>query len=481
MATGIDTSNILQPGAISLPYLNRTLISDLQLLSPAYWSEYVNIYGNEDLTWWLSTFGGMEEVKNRDYFWFEQRGKLMVAITNKTTVGAAANATITVTIIVGDHFGSGTESPLRVGETVRVASTNVEGVILTIDKSVDNAHSCTIRPKKLGTSLATAGQVSLLANDILIFGGDVDAGEASDSIQPLIPLDIKRTNSVTELRETWAASDLAEMTAIFYTSGNAQSGLLPGGNQAGTSYFTYSGLCKAEQRFKNYVEEKLVFGDVQTNTGLNNSTGAIGLVPNILQNSPTLTYTPGNLDIGFAHLVTRLMRVNGTAKQAMWLSDVFQSEDFSDSLFAQFPAGAFVWGQGEKSQEASLAYGFRSLNIDGFLLQKKTYENFNTEIKTGKTPAIDRFRDFGIICPMGAVPVTGTNGGGSGMYKNISVVYMPPPATETGTVANGIRVWEHGGGSRKSSDGKMIDYIEMLTYRSVRCAGLNQFIVVDSI
>lgn len=478
---GIDTSNILQPGAISLPYLNRALISDLQLLSPAYWSEYVSIYGNEDLTWWLSTFGGMEEVKNRDYFWYEQRGKLMVAVTNKTTVAAGANATITVTIIVGDHFGSGTESPLRVNETVRVASTNVEGVILTIDKSADNAHSCTIRPKKLGTSLATAGQTSLLANDILIFGGYVDAGEASDSIQPLIPLDIKRQNTITELRDTWAASDLAEMTAVYYNKGATDAGLLPGGQQAGTSYFTYKGLVKAEQRYKNYCEEKLVFGDVQTNTGLSNSTGSIGLVPNILQNSPTLTYTPGNLDIGFMHLVTRLMRVNGTAKQAMWLSDVFQSEDFSDSLFTQFAGGAFVWGYGEKSEEASLAYGFRSISLDGFLLQKKTYENFNTEIKTGKTPAIDRFRDFGIICPMGSVPVSRINGGGSDTYKNISVCYMPPPATETGTVANGIRVWEHGGGSRKSSDGKMVDYIEMLCYRSLRAAGLQQFIVVDSI
>ncbi len=473
---GIDTSNILQPGAISLPYLNRALISDLQLLSPAFWSEYVNIYGNEDLTWWLSTFGGMEEVKNRDFFWFESRGKLMVAITNKTTVAAAANATITVTIIVGDHYDSGTESPLRVGETVRVASTNVEGVILTIDKSTPNAHSCTIRPKLLGTSLATAGQTSLLANDILIFGGDVDAGEASDSIDPLIPLDVRRTNSVTELRETWAASDLAEMTEIFYTSGATEAGLLPGGRQAGTSYFTYAGLVKAEQRYKNYCEEKLVFGNFQTNTGLNNSTGTLGLIPNILANSPTLTYTPGNLDIGFMHTITRLMRVNGTAKQAIWLSDVFQSEDFSDSLFAQFPAGAFVWGTGEKSRDASLAYGFREINIDGFLLQKKVYENFNTEIKTGKTPAIDRFRDFGVICPMGTVPDSRNS---SKSYKNISVVYQQPPAG--GTIANGIRVWEHGGGSRNPSNGKMVDYIEMISYKAVRAAGLNQFMVIDSI
>jgi len=56
---GIPTSNILQPGAISITGgVNRALVSQLQLLTPQYYNKYVEKYGNEDFTWWLATFGG---------------------------------------------------------------------------------------------------------------------------------------------------------------------------------------------------------------------------------------------------------------------------------------------------------------------------------------------------------------------------------------------------------------------------------------
>ncbi len=81
MALGIPTSNILQPGNISLTGgVTRQLVSDLQLLTPQYYKNYVEKYGSEDFTWWLSTYAGMEEVKNRDYFWFENRGKLITGV-----------------------------------------------------------------------------------------------------------------------------------------------------------------------------------------------------------------------------------------------------------------------------------------------------------------------------------------------------------------------------------------------------------------
>ena len=99
---GIPTSNILQPGAISAQYANRQLISDLQLLTPQYYKQYVEKYGNEDFTWWLATYGGMEEVKNRNYFWFENRGKLMVGVQAASNVSAATpGGTITVTLEIG--------------------------------------------------------------------------------------------------------------------------------------------------------------------------------------------------------------------------------------------------------------------------------------------------------------------------------------------------------------------------------------------
>jgi hypothetical protein len=473
---GIPTSNILQPGVIAVTGgVDRALISDLQLLTPQYYKKYVEKYGSEVYDYffqWLATYGGMEQVQNRNFFWFESRGKNQIAVTNLAQVTTpAAGATVTVTIPAGDLYDSGTQSPLRVGETVRVASSNIEGEILTVPA----VNQCTIRPKQVGQAFVSADSTSLLAGEILLFGGLTDVGEASGSREPQVHLDQKYDNNITEIRESFAATDLAGMTDVYYNSG--VSGSEPqGGGQAGTSYFTYKSLVKSNIRFINSIESKLMRGDVVTNTGMlsDTSAGAEGFIPKITADGETVNYTPGTLDIAKLHEITRIMDVNGCAKQNVWLQDIFQRQDFSDGIFKEYPAGAFVYGQGEKSEEASVAYGFQSILIDGYLLQVKKYSPWNTEVQTGKTPVTDYFRNYGVISPMGTVRDAKT----SQAMKNITVMVQNPP--KGGTVGNGIRVWQWGGGSMNPSDGTMRDHVEMITYRSTRIVAPNQFVIVSA-
>lgn len=474
---GIPTGNILQPGQISTTAgADRALMSQLQILKPHWYNKFTEKYGEENWTWFVSTFGGMEEVKGRDYFWFENRGKLMQAVGVAANVTAnTPGATITLTLAPSFHYNSGTQTPLRVGGTVRVASTNVEGEILAITDTTPNAFQFQVRPKKADQSLSTAGSNSFLTTDYLLFGGDMDAGEASGPIDPEIPLDERYDNSTTEMRETWRATDRAEMEEIFYDSG--VSGSEPvGGAQAGTSYYTYKGLVKANMRYVNYVEFKLMRGDRVTNTGLSSTTsvGSQGIIPKIQQDGESVGYTPGNLDIAKLHEITRIMDANGCAKQNQWLMDVFQKQDFSDSLFQQFPAGAFVWGQGEKSEEASLSYGFKNIYIDGYLFQTAKYKQFNSEVVYGVTPSIDYFRNFGLIIPQGT---TRDARDSTKVYKNLTIMFQQPPAG--GTIGNGIRVWQHGGGSRNPTDGIMRDNVEMICYRGSRIVATNQFLTIQ--
>lgn len=476
MSQGIPTSNILQPGVIAVTGgVDRALISDLQLLTPQYYKKYVEKYGNEVYDYffqWLATFGGMEEVKNRNFFWFESRGKNQIAVSNLTAVVApAAGATVTVTIPADDLYNSGTESPLRVGETVRVASSNIEGEILT----VPSVNQCTIRPKQSAQAFVSANSANLLAGEILIFGGLTDVGEASGSREPQVHLDVRYDNNITEIRESFAATDLAEMTDVYYNTG--VSGDAPaGGGQSGTSYFTYKALVKSNVRFINSIESKLMRGDVVTNTGMlsDTSVGTLGFIPKIAADGETVNYTAGTLDIAKLHEITRIMDVNGCAKENMWLQDIFQRQDFSDGIFKEYPAGAFVYGQGEKSQEASVAYGFQEILIDGYLLKVKKYSPWNTEVQTGKTPTTDYFRNYGVISPMGTV----RDAKSSQVMKNITVMYQQPQ--KGGTVGNGIRVWQWGGGSMNPSDGTLRDHVEMATYRGLRVCAPNQFVIVSA-
>lgn len=472
MPAGIPTSNILQPGAISIQGgANEQLISMLQLLTPQYYKTYVEKYGNEDFTWWLATYGGMEQVFNQEFFWFENYGKLMPSIISVNAVnGVAAGANVVLTLDAGDHFNNGTESPLRINETVRISSSYLEGVIIDINDDTPFAFEFTVAPKNISIPFTSANSPNLNAGEVLIFGGYVDAAEASDSIEALIHLDNKLTNTVTTMRDTWKATDWAEMTQVFYENG--VTGDMPV-EQAGTSLFTYKGMVKTNMRFKNNVENKLMFGNVQNNTAINNSLGTQGMFPFIGQFGETVGTDPNSIDFAKMHEITRIMRANGCAKDNLWLQDVFQGQAFSDGIFNELPAGAFVWGNGEKSQEAAMAYGFDTLSIDNFNFRKKVYVNFNTEITTGHTPLVDKYRYTGYICPMGT---SRDSRDSTKTYKNMTVMYQQPVGG--GTVGNGIRVWQHGGGSRNPTDGKLNDNIEMVTYRGLRLAASNQFIEV---
>lgn len=473
---GIPTSNISQPGVITTSNgVNYSIITGLQLLTPVYWNRYVERYGPEAYDYffqWLATFGGMELVKNQNFFWYESKGKNQIAVTNLTQVtNPAAGATVTVDIPASELYSSGTYSPLRVGETVYIASSNIEGEIIT----VPSVSQATIRPKQSTDAFVSAGSTSLLANEILIFGGITDVGEASGERESQTHLDVRLENNITPIREFYAASDFAEMSDVWYDNG--VSGSAPNGvNQSGTSFFTYKALVKTDRRFLNSIESKLMRGDAVTNTGLlnNPTTGCQGFIPTVAANGETVNYTAGTLDIAKLHQITRIMDVNGCAKENTWLQDIFQRQDFSDGIFKEYPAGAFVYGTGEKSKEASVAYGFQEILIDGYLFKVKKYSPWNTEVQTGLTPATDYFRDYGVISPMGTVPDAKTYT----PLKNITIMYQQPQ--KGGTVGNGIRVWPYGGGSTNPTDATLLDKITMATYRGIRVAAANQFVIVSA-
>ena len=478
---GISTANIPSPNVISLPAANYDLISQLQILQPHNFRQFVANFGEQNFTTWLSTFGGMELVEGRDFFHFEDQGKLMAAVTIKTAVVApAAGATVTIAIAVNDHWDSGSKSPLRVGETVRLASNGVEGKVLTVNKTTPNAHTATVRPLKSTQAFVSAGSANLLAGEIMKLGSNTEAGEASTNIDPQMPVDAKISNTTTEIRDDWKATDRAEMEKIYYDyvpDGGFMSAGIARGKQGA---YTYRGLVLANRRFLNNVDFKLLFGGTQTNTGLNAGTvGTKGLVPEIVARGNAVTYSLGSLGIAKLHAITAQMDVNGNPSQNQWLMDIFQRQEFDDTLFAQYPAGAYVWGSGSASEEASVAYGFDNFKIDNYMLQLKKYAGFNTEVTHGKTPDVDQYRNFGIIMPQGTVNTKSNNGGVTkqSKLKNVQVMYQEPMGG--GTIANGVKVWQYGGAADENMTGTMDHTVSMITYKAVRAAGLQQFFTVS--
>lgn len=480
----ISAGNITSPGAISIPASNYDLLVTQQLLAPHFYADYVRQFGEQDFTTWLSTFGGLEEVQGRDFFHFESQGKLMQSVLVATAiVTPAAGATVTITIAASDHFDSGNKSALRVGETVKVASSGIEGKIISTNKTTPGAHTANIRPLKAAQAFVSAGSANLLVGDVIKMMSNTEAGEASVNIDPLISLDQRVSNTTTTIREDWTATDRAEMEKVYYNyveDGGFMSAGIKRGKQGA---FTYKGLVDTDRRFRNNVAFKLMFGGKQDNTGLNaGDVGTKGLVPEIQARGNAVTYALGSLNLAKLHAVTAQMDVMGNPVQNQWLMDIQQRQDIDDTLFTQYPAGAYVWGNGSASEAASVAYGFNSFMIDNYMLQLKKYAGFNTEVVYGKAPIADQFRNFGIVMPVGEVSTKYGNGGSmggvnSGRIKNIQVMYQEPLGG--GTIANGVKVWEFGGNAEKNQTGTLNHTVSLVTMKAIRAAGLQQFFTVS--
>lgn len=470
--TGIPITNIGQPGAAAVPQVTRQFISDLQILKRNFWKEYVQKYGEQDYFMWLSTFAGMEKTTNRDYYWYEDIGKLMLsAATTGAVTQGSLGANVVLTLSADSHFtlNGVNYSPVRAGETIRLASSDLEGKILSVSKVTNNAHTITVRPNRADVVFASAGgSGTIVSGEVLKLAGNMDAGEASGDIDTQIDRDDKITNYIAVMRDTFSSTDLSEMEEVEY---NPVGGDVPIPTGGIVSAYTLKAMMKWNKRYLNNCSEKLMYGDLINNTGLAAAAaGTQGLLPAILARGGTTGYTGGAMTIANIHTMLRYQAIQGSAKQIQWLQDIYQNTDFNDALFAAYGAGAFVYGTGSASKEASVAYGFREFFIDDTLLQVTTYP-FNTEVTRGRTPAIDKYRDFGILIPQGKTQSKGKT------IDNLTVMYQEPPKIEapSGSVGNGIRVWRHGGGSPNATNGTLTDTVSMVCYKGLRAAAMNQF------
>ena len=469
---GIDTTGIRQPGTIAVPQVTRMLVSDLQLLDRHFYKGFVNKYRDQDYFTWFETFAGKELTTGRDFYHYESLGKLMLSFGAAAAVVApAAGANVTVTLSADSHatVNGSNYSPIRVGENVRLASNDKEGKIIAINKTVANAHTATIRPLRVDVALSSAGSADLLANEVFKLVGTVDMGEASTNVDTQVPLQERINNSTSVMHDTFTATDLAEMEKIEYNF----AADLPFGTEGIINAYTLRGMQNWTNRYKNNCSFKLMYGDVITNTGLPTSAvGTQGLIPSMTARSPTSTYTAGGMTLAAIQTAMRLQAVNGSDMQLQWLMDIYAKQDFDAALFGAYGGGAFVYGTGSASQEASVAYGFQDVRINGYNLQVKMYP-FNTEIVYGRTPNIDKYRYFSILIPQGKVYQAKT-----GDYiNNLTVMYQQPAPINSpdGSLMNGIRIWRSGGNSPNATNSTLYDAVDMVQYKGLRAAAMNQF------
>ena len=371
--------------------VQASFLTQLQILIPHYYDKLIQRYGSENYTFVIEALGLKERVTGQTFFHFENRGKLHASVVVNTTVNnPAPGADVTITISPQDHYNSGTQSPLREGEVVRIDSSGLEAKIIQVITTTPGAHQAVLRPLK-NVALTSAGSTNLLAGEVLTFMGVTEAGENSSQVASLTNLVDKFTNTTTEIRDDWTITDRAMMEKIYFEIN-------------GGYYYTYKGLDDMVRRFMNNREFKLMMGDVVTNTNLasvSNSLGTQGLIPRVLSDGQVFQYTPGNLTIQQIQAIVRGLDFYGGAQEYHWLCDAYQYDELMNQLFQTYNGGGVIWDYAGGSEEAATSFGFKSISLgQGYVLHFKKYKPFNSESVWGRASSNSKFRNFGILIPM---------------------------------------------------------------------------------
>jgi hypothetical protein len=440
---------VLQPGNVQLSGVTRSFMSDLSILKPQYYPQFIEKYGSQNYAQLLEALGMKATVPSREYFHFESRGKLHSAVQldggalDNVAAGAAVN------VAIGAGYVNGGRSPLRVGEVVENAATGVQYKIT----AVASATACTIKP--LDATIDANTDLGANSTAYLLFRGITEAGEASSKFTSLTGLTEKKIFNTTEIREDFTISDRAKIEELYFEVN-------------GQSYYTYKGLDEAVRRFMNNKEFKLMFGKPSTDAQIG-STGITGLVPQIEANGQTHQWNAvAGFTIADFHSIARLADFNGGASEYHFLMDSYLRSRIDDALFDKYTAGAIQWASVGGSQDVAVKYGFDSIKVGGVTFHLKKYLPFNAEAVYGVAPGTEYYKEFGILIPMkeGRDAQTGDK------LPSLRIVYNEvEPGKE-------VKVWETGALAKVPTSDKMELNVHHMAYCGIQVFAANQYIAV---
>jgi hypothetical protein len=434
---------VLQPGGVSTngAGVNRQFVSDMSILKPQYYSQFIEKYGSQNYAQLLEALGMKATVPAKKFGHFESRGKLHDNVKVLSfTGGASAGASATVTIDPASILNS--RSPIRSGEVLENAKNGKQYKVT----SVSTYPNIFVMTPFDSTELINA---TLVAADFLLFRGISEAGEASTKFDTLTGLIEEKTFYTTEIREDFTISDRAKIEELYFEVN-------------GQPYYTYKGLDEAVRRFMNNKEFKLMFGKPQ------GATGTTGLIPQVEAGGQVTTWG-ATFDVDDFHNLARLADFNGGAQEYHFLMDSYLRSAVDDALFAKYQNGAIQWASVGGSSEVAVKYGFDSIKIDGTTFHLKKYLPFNAEAVYGQTiGTAGYYARTGLLIPVkdGRDAQTGDK------VPSLRLVYNEvEPGKE-------VKVWETGALAKVPTNDKMELNVHHMSYCGIQLFAANQFMKI---
>jgi hypothetical protein len=450
-------------GAAATSATNRSLLNDLNIFDRSFEKSLVRKYGAENYALVQMALGNsVVETKsdNRQFYHYEKRGLHQAVKTSAAITAPAAGADITVTLASESYTSSGTLSPIRVGEVVRIMTSGYEGQIVSVNKATAGAHTATIRPLQAAVALVSAGSANLLAGEYLLLRGAVNVGEQSARLDGMSPLLDKIFNTTTEHRDDYTITDRADIEKNEVDFGN------------GNYYYYYLAMDDMNRRYMNNLMFKVFEGTAIDNLGaVGGSVGTTGVLPRVAANGTTIQYTAGSSAISDIHTLTRSLNFYGGAGEYHWLQDIYQRQEFNDLLFGKYQNGALSYGSVGGSSEAAVSYGFSSFMIDGYTFHFFLNNMFSPEavyhIAPSTTP---EKRNYGCLIPqkINSDAKTGKQ------FPSFQIVFQEVNGQRILTTETGMLAPQN-----KTTDAQKT--ISMLSFPGVRVFAANQYAIMKGV
>lgn len=391
------------PGVVAYPTgLTSGIFNELNFVIPEYIPKIVSKYGNTSYMLASEILGNSvvreDMVTTNTFSHFEKGRSFGVGIVNANVSGITSGASVVAVLKSPESYNNGatgTQSPFNVGQTVKLRSNGRKASVDVVNRTSAGAFAVTFTP--LGAySFASGSSTTVLQalDAIEVIGGTQLAGESSLGQLTTNPKLYRYDNTCSTFRVGCKSSDFASMNKSQIDFG-------------GSNYIDKLAIENMNIQMLYSIEDGVIEGVPFANT---TKIGTIGVMPEVDARGSEVDYLIGTFGSADFQRVTRVIDNNGGPDQYHCLQDLNQRQNINTTLFGLYPNGMIDYGSVGFSQEAAVAYGFKSFSTDTVSFHFHRYKGFSAPSMFGYTPTVGDYRaDFGLWVPQGMTRDAKTN------------------------------------------------------------------------
>lgn len=399
------------PNGFSASRVEYPILSALGMINDHNYSGYVKAYPDlvkDSYIMKLESTGASKYTSTKKFKQWRDDEKPMPSFKILANVSSVtAGAAITVTLSVASHLGSGTLSPVSVGQIWEDDLNGIQYEVRAVNKATGGAHTASIAPTKASqTAVATA------AGSFFKFIGRNSVIEGSEQQDGIYRKWDSREVDLQMIRTNKKYSDLSILEKIESPMGTDQS------------YYQITRPDLEEEHIFTQ-EETFMKGDIKDNLTAaagNQNTNARGVIPTILAYGTDLTGSTV-LNNAFFEDLTRANMADGYTNRYEVLSDPEFYIAYQNFLRTQTAASSIVVNvpvsEGEQEIQAIFDFSDR-VKIYGTDISLKPYAYFNSARTHGADIGTGYWSGSAVWMPIG----TYKNESAGGNLPYLRVRYM---------------------------------------------------------